>query len=111
MNPEHLMCFTGTLHYVTDTGTEDRYGDPAEEETTATTRFWLHQTTETETTGLDNTQTADADLWLPAATTPDGLTRLTGLGKTWDLVGPPVAAYNARTGVLSHWEARARVTT
>lgn len=111
-DPSHLMVLTGTLTRVTQDGTKDRYGDPAENPGgPETVKCWLYQTARDEHTATDNTQDQTADLWLPAGTDPTGLDRIEVNGVTWQFVGPPLQAMNPRSGAVSHIEATVRATT
>lgn len=116
-NPEHLMVLTGELTRVTQDGAPDEYGDPTEQTTTETVACWLAPVQRrgisggTEQTALDNTQSDEAALWLPAGTDPTGLDRIAIDDVTWELIGPPLAAMNPRTGQVSHIEAKVSVAT
>lgn len=115
--PEHLFCFTGTLTHVTQDAATDGDGDIVEHTTTSTVRCWLGRLGravrgEGEQTALANTQTADAQVWLPADTVVSGLDRIEVDGLTWEVIGPPVKAVNPRRGgAVSHIEANVRAVT
>ena len=115
--PDHLFCFTGTLTHVTQDLAADENGDIVEHETTTKVRCWLGRLGravrgEGEETAFANTQTADAQLWLPAGTVVSGLDRIEINGTTWEIIGPPDEAPNPRRGgEISHIEANVRATT
>lgn len=89
-NPEHLMCFTGTLI---------RAGVSSEQ--SASTRYWLHETDLV--AGWPS-----ADLWLPAATDTLLADRLEATdGRTWELARPPSLRTNPRLRTASHVECMA----
>jgi len=113
VRPDHLFCFTGTLTHVTQDPVPDDEGDIVEHTSTETVRCWLGRLGravrgEDEQTALANTQTADAQLWLPAETVVTGLDRIEIDGERWEVIGPPVKATNARTGQVTHIEANVR---
>lgn len=112
MDPTRLLTQTCTITRVAMTGTDDAFGDPTEQTTTATYVCWLHQVGRGEQTANANTQTEMWSMYLdPAADgLVDGGDRATIDGVTYELDGPPWAAHNPRTGDITHLEVGLRRT-
>lgn len=103
-SPTHLMNQPVTILIRTDSGTEDTHGDPIYDESELETVGFLSRQRHSEApdTGLQSEQFT---LFVPAATTATGWDGVRALGATYEIVGPPTPAYNARSGQASHLEA------
>lgn len=111
MNVVRMLTRDFTVIDVEDTGMRDEFGDATEQTTPAGPfKCWLSQTARTEETANADTQAQTWDLYLEAAADGhvDGSSRGTVDGVTYELVGPPWPARNARTGRLEYVEATVR---
>lgn len=107
MDPSRLMTQTGTLHHVTETGT-DEYNDPTTSETTTTVGCLIQQRTRIEQTAGGQVSTETLVLFLPAGTDVDTLDYVTVDGRDYQIDGPPWEAFNPRSEAVSHIEAWVR---
>jgi len=113
MNPARLLTLTGTLtHVAVDEDAErDDYNNPIPTTTTSTVECWIEQASASESTVDTAFQAEDYRIYLEAGTVVSGADRLTVLGVTYEIVGPPWPAVSPRTRQVTHIEAKGRCTT
>lgn len=109
MSASRLMTQTGTLHHVTQSGS-DEYNDPTTSETTETVGCLLQQRTRIEQTAGGQISTETLVLFLPAGTDVDTIDYVTVDGLDYQLDGPTWEAFNPRSRSVSHIEAWVRRT-
>lgn len=107
--PDHLMTRTADLILRRPGGGADEYGNPLPVETVESTQCHIQQeiAEEREAGNLQRTQWR---VFLPAAVPARGWDALALVGESvpYELTGDPWPVINARTGAVSHLEARVR---
>jgi hypothetical protein len=113
MNVARLLKVDATVTSVSLTGTEDEFGDPTEETSTAIYKAWAWQTSRSdETVGTDvQSQKWRIALHRSAEGLVDGGDRITYEGTEYEVDGPPWIARNPRTGRVEYIEATMRRST
>lgn len=99
-----LMNQACTITTRTDSATVDRYGNPTESESTATTTCHAEQRSRTETSGESVVQVEEWLVMLPAGTTIDAHDKITVGTLALEVLGPPWPVRNPRTQTTSHVE-------
>ncbi len=104
-----LLNQSCTITTRTDSGTVDRYGNPAQTEASTATTCYCEQRTRTESKdGKGEVQQEEWLVVLPAGTTVNGLDQITVGSLVLEVVGPPWPVRNPRTQAESHIECTAR---
>ncbi len=104
-----LLNQSCTITTRADSATKDRYGNPDQTESTATTVCYAEQRSRTETsTGDGEVQQEDWLVMFPTGTTVNGLDKVTVGSLVLEVVGPPWTVRNPRTQSDSHIECNAR---
>lgn len=109
MDPTRLMTRTATItHVEPNPGDPDDYGNPGVTTTTTTALCELQQVTRNEDTVDSDQQSQDWVLFLEPAADLEGSDRVAVDAVSYEVIGPPWAARNPRTGVTTHIEAQVR---
>lgn len=104
-----LLNQSCTITTRADSATVDRYGNPAQTESTATTVCYAEQRTRAESSdGKGEVQQEEWLVMLPAGTTVNGHDKITVGSLVLEVVGPPWPVRNPRTQSESHVECNAR---